>query len=110
MFTKEKFTQLIAKDPEVSVHAIGRALVHLLDRQTAEESRILTTKVKNGMGFTPGDARIGSIAAKYYIKHKTLEDWQAKYWKKLNAKGDARIVKYWRQLAEEVQKKQEKKQ
>lgn len=105
MLTKAKLTALITRNDEVAVEAIGRALVHLLKRQTTEEQRDNSTKVHNMRGFTGADARQGSIHAKYFLKHKTLQPWQVQYWLKPNAKGTLRLAKYWAQLAEEAAKK-----
>ncbi|MDV7400457.1 hypothetical protein RZS08_54080, partial [Arthrospira platensis SPKY1] len=68
--TRESLTALISRKDEVAMHAIGRALVHLLNRQTREEAASNTTRNYNLRGFTPADARQGSIHAKYYIKHR----------------------------------------
>lgn len=105
MLTKAKLTALITRNDEVAMHAVGRALVHLLNRQTTEEANTNTTKNYNLRGFTPADARFGSIHAKYYIKHRILRDWQVAYWLKPNAKGTLRLAKYWRQLDEEAKRK-----
>lgn len=105
MVTKAQLTQLITRNDEVAVEAVGRALVHLLNRQTTEEQRDNTTKNYNLRGFTPADARQGSIHAKYFIKHRTLQPWQIQFWLKPNAKGTLRLAKYWRQIDEEARKK-----
>lgn len=107
--TREKLTELVLRQDHVAVHAIGRALVHLLNRQTEEEARANTTRVHNARGFTPGDAYSGALTAKYYLKHRKLQDWQIVLWQKPNAKGVPRIAKYWKQLAEEAKKKAESK-
>lgn len=104
-FTREKFVELITREDEVGMHAVGRALVHLFKRQTEAERQVNTTAVHNMRGFTPADARLGSIAAKYYIKNKKLLDWQIAQWLKPNAKGSLRLEKYHRQIAEEVSAK-----
>ena len=104
-FTREKFDALIARDDEVGMHAIGRALVHLLNRQTFDEQQANDTKYHNNRGFTPADARTGAITAKYYLKHKKLLDWQIEGWLKPNATGSTRLGKYYRQIAEEVERK-----
>lgn len=101
---RTEFDNLISREDVVGMHAIGRALVHLLNRQTADEQQINDTRYHNERGFTPSDARRGSITAKYYIKHKRLEDWQQDYWLQPNVKGCARIGKYYRQIAEEAAK------
>ena len=106
MVTRAQLTELITRnDQEIVVHAIGRALVHLLRRQTQEEQRDNTTRNYNLRGFTPGDARQGCIHAKYFIKHGTLAEWQIRYWQKPNAKGIPRLAKYLRQIDEEAKKK-----
>jgi hypothetical protein len=107
--TRDTVVQLVTRGDEVAMHAVGRALVHLLNRQTREESRDNTTRNLNDVGFTPADARFGSIHAKYFIKHRMLNDWQVAYWVKPNAKGVPRIAKYWRQLAEEAEKRAQQK-
>jgi hypothetical protein len=73
---REEFIQLITRKDEVGMHAIGRALVHLFNRQTEDEKATSDTRHHNARGFTPADAKRGSITAKYYIKHRKLEDWQ----------------------------------
>jgi hypothetical protein len=103
--TKASLTELIGRGDAVAMHAVGRALVHLLNRQTREEAASNTTKNYNQRGFTPADARMGSIHAKYYIKNGHLLHWQVAYWLKPNAKGTLRLAKYWAQLNEEAQKK-----
>jgi hypothetical protein len=107
-FTREKFVELITREDEVGMHAIGRALVHLFKRQTEAEREVNTTAVHNMRGFTPADARVGSITAKYYIKNKKLLDWQIAQWLDANAKGRLRLEKYYRQIAEEVSAKSAK--
>lgn len=103
--TREQVVTLVTRTDAVAMHAIGRALVHLLNRQTREESRDNVTRNLNDVGFTPADARMGCIHAKCYIKRGELEEWQVRYWQRPNAKGVPRIAKYWRQLAEEAARK-----
>ncbi len=107
--TREAVIQLVTRKDDVAMNAVGRALVHLLNRQTREEAQANTTRNLNDMGFTPADARFGCIHAKYFIKHRMLNDWQVAYWIKPNAKGVPRIAKYWRQLAEEAERKAQQK-
>ena len=103
--TKASLTELITRKDEIAMHAVGRGLVHLLNRQTREEAQSNTTRNYNLRGFTPADARMGSIHAKYYIKNRMLNEWQVAYWLKPNARGTLRIAKYWAQLDEEAAKK-----
>ena len=99
------FNALIERKDEVGMHAIGRALVHLFRRQTEDEQQTNHTKHHNQRGFTSGDARRGSITAKYYLKHRKLEEWQVEYWLERNRKGRTRLGKYYGQIAEEAKKK-----
>lgn len=107
---RTQFNALIERNDEVGMHSIGRALVHLLNRQTADEQRDSTTKYHNNLGFTGADARRGTITAKYYLKHRTLQEWQIAYWLKQDRKGRTRLGKYYAQIAEEARKKELAKQ
>lgn len=102
---RSEFNELINRGDEVAMHAVGRALVHLFRRQTEDEQRSNDTRHDNQRGFTAGDARKGSIAAKYYIKHRQLMPWQVELWLKRDGRGLQRIGKYYRQIAEEARKK-----
>ena len=90
----------INADPTNMQHIVGRALVALFKRQTETERALNDTNVNNNRGFTSGDAKSGSITAKYYIKHKKLEDWQVQKWLEGNERGKMRLTKYWRQINE----------
>ena len=103
--TRKSLTELIMREDEVGMHAIGRALVHLFRRQTEAERDMNTTCVENMRGFTGADGRRGALTAKYYIKHKQLLDWQMEIWRRPNKNGVPRLAKYWAQINEEAQKK-----
>lgn len=103
--TRESLTQLVLRGDDVAMHAIGRALVHLLDRQTRVEAETNTTRDWNEVGFTGVDGRTGALSAKYYIKHGRLQQWQVDKWTKLNKRGVPRIAKYWKQIDEEAKQK-----
>jgi len=105
LFTRTEFNTLIEREDEVGMHAIGRALVHLFNRQTEDEKEIATTKHHNMKGFTGADGRRGVITAKYYLKHRKLLDWQIEYWLERNRRGTTRLGKYYRQIAEEAKRK-----
>ncbi len=105
LVTREGLQGLVTRGDEVAMHAIGRALVALFERQTKAEKEMNDTRVWNTVGFSGADARSGSITAKFYIKHKRLEDWQMAKWLKPGRNGFARITKYWRQLDEVAQAK-----
>lgn len=80
--------------------AIGRALVVLNNRQTTGEQQTQATREHNGRGFQPAHAYMGTSMAKFYQRTNYLSPKQLAYWRKPNAKGDMRIARYWRQLAE----------
>lgn len=108
ILTRDSFTQLITSpNKDRQIRAIGRALVHLFNRQVEDEKKTNNTRYHNGVGFTPADARTGSITAKYYLKHGTLLDWQVEKWTRTNSNGIPRLAKYWRQL-DEVAKRRAK--
>lgn len=103
MVTKQSIEGMISQASlEKQAHIIGRACMALFKRQTEDEKVSNGTKHFNQRGFTPADARQGSITAKYYIKHRALQDWQIAQWTKIESRGNMRIAKYWRQLAEEA--------
>jgi len=95
LVTKELLVAWVQKDP---VTTIGRALAALFQYQEAREQAGNVTMLRNGVGFTQSDARIGSLGAKYYLKHRKLEDWHIKLWMKPNKHGQPKIVKYAAQL------------
>lgn len=99
---RTQYAELVMREDCVGTEAVGRALVHLLRRQTHDEQQDATTRHHNNIGFTGADGRRGVITAKYFIKHKTLQDWQLEYWRTPNRKGVPRIVKYYAQIAEEA--------
>lgn len=103
--TRSKLIEMINRQDEVAMHAIGRALVHLFRRQTEAERDMNTTCEYNLRGFTGADGRQGALTAKYYLKHKKLLDWQMEIWRKPNKNGIPRLAKYWAQINEEAEKK-----
>lgn len=102
---RSEYNELLEREDEVGMHSMGRALVHLFNRQTFDEKEHTDAKYDNGVGFNSSDARRGTITAKYYIRHKKLEEWQRKYWLQRDAKGRSRLGKYYRQIKEEAEKK-----
>jgi hypothetical protein len=106
MLTKTALINMIeTADQEKLARIVGRACVALFRRQTEDEKVMNTAKHNNNRGFTQADARQGSITAKYFIKNGTLLEWQINQWLKTDVRGTPRIVKYWKQLAEEAAKK-----
>lgn len=104
--TKNSLTTLVL-GPK-GVEAVGRALVVLFKNQTSTEQRQNTTNVFNNVGFTGADAHSGSLTAKYFLAHKTLQPWMYEQWVKVGKSGYPRISKYWRQLDAAAQAKQSK--
>lgn len=96
--TKSSLITMLS-DESKRAHVIGRACVALYNRQTSDEKATDATNTWNFRGFSQSDARQGSLTAKYYLKHKTLLDWQIEKWMK-DWRGAPRIVKYWKQLDE----------
>lgn len=90
--------QLNNATPEKRIQIVGRALVALFDRQTQTEKQINHTQNWNTVGFSGSDAKAGSLTAKSFLKHGTLQDWQVERWLKLGSNGYARLTKYHRQL------------
>ena len=108
--TRESLCKMLeVATPERKAKIVGRACVALFKRQTEAEKADNDTKVTNMRGFCAQDARSGSITAKYFIKHGSLQEWQIEKWTKVDVRGTPRIVKYWRQLDEEAHEKQTRK-
>lgn len=87
------------------IQFVGRALTVIFNNQTSNEKRSDTTNEDNGIGFTGADAFGGSLTAKYFLKNKSLLEWQFDKWVKPNTRGVPRIVKYWKQLDAAAQAK-----
>jgi len=109
----KRVVDVLARKDKVGMHAVGRALVHLFNRQTSDEQAVEDTRYDNGIGFTSADARMGTSMAKFYMKNGFLTPKQVAYWQATKKRDGtslkrARITKYWRQLCEEAQKKMEK--
>lgn len=97
--TKESLMEMLNTDNRAKIEAVvGRALVVLMENQTEDEKRDVQTRHNNNIGFAGSDARSGTLTAYYYLKHKSLQDWQIEKWTRLNRKGEPRLAKYWRQL------------
>lgn len=104
--TRESLRKMLeVSSPDRKAKIVGRACLVLFKRQTEAEKADNDTKVTNMRGFCAQDARSGSITAKYFIKHGTLQEWQVEKWTKTDVRGTPRIVKYWRQLDEEANEK-----
>lgn len=108
---KEQIEVVLSRKDKIGMHAIGRALVHLKNRQTSDEQVSMTTKVHNGRGFQPVHAEIGTSMASFYEKNGFLTPKQVAYWQKETIKvKKPRICRYAGQLVEEAIKKAEAKE
>ena len=104
--TKDSLRTMLANpNKEFVARVIGKALVHIFNRQTEAEKANDATQQDNGIGFTGADAFSGSMTAKYFMKHKSLQDWQIDKWTKQDKKGYPRLCKYHKQINEEAEKK-----
>lgn len=85
--------------------AVGRALVVLKNRQTADEQASLQTRHLNGRGFRPCHAKRGVGMALFFERAGFLTPKQLAWWRQEGKEG-MRIGIYARQLLEEAKVKQ----
>lgn len=106
---KEKVLSVLLREDEVGMHAVGRALVHLHNRQNVEEQYAEETRYRNGRGFRPCHANKGSSMAKWYMSKGFLTAKQRAYWQRpantSNGKSKPRITIYVGQIMEEAEAK-----
>lgn len=88
--------------------AVCRALVVLNQHQTADEQATEDTRHRNGMGFKPCHARMGTSMAKFYEARGYLSPKQIAYWRKTDKRGNMRIGIYWKQLMRAAEAKAKK--
>jgi hypothetical protein len=93
----------IRKLLETNDRAVERALVVLLERQTADERIAETTKHDNDRGFLPYDAKIMTSMAKWVRSGGRLSERQLKWLRNgKSARFPSRIGKYHRQLLDQI--------
>lgn len=80
--------------------AVARALVALTARQTSTEQSAEQTINRNGEGFRPCHARMGTSMAKFFERRGYLTTKQIEYWRKPMKGGKMRIEIYAAQLLE----------
>lgn len=93
--TKEWLANKIKENPN---KVIGRALLAIYRNQTSREQSHASTMVQNGVGFSKPDARVGTIGARMFDSHGTLQEWVIKVWSTPAKDGFPRICKYAGQL------------
>jgi len=99
LVTKESL-QAMLDNPNMNYveQVVGRALVSIFDRQTADEKASNATTVHNSVGFASCDAKSGSLTAKSFRRNGHLELWQIQKWTRKGDNGFSRLTKYHRQL------------
>lgn len=102
--TKEWLANRVAQEPS---KVIGRALAAIYKHQTATEQSTTSTLNKNGVGFCKPDARIGTIGARMFNAHGTLQPWVIEIWSKPVKDGYPRICRYASQLQKIAEIKKE---
>jgi len=94
VLTKESIQELLQKNDK----AVAHALVVLFKNQTATEQNSESTINRNGEGFRPAHARVGTSMANFYMSRNFLTPKQVAYWRRPMKDGNSRIGIYWRQL------------
>lgn len=101
MFTKEQIKENIATNFAWTI----RTLEVLYSRQTVEERLLKETQQNNSMGFNGTDAKILSSFAEQVAKRKQYNNPQLLSDKQLEI-ARRLLPKYWKQIKEEIEKKQ----
>ena len=96
MLSKDGILNLL----ETNDLAVARALLVLNHRQTNDEQASEHTRYRNGRGFRPCHARMGSSMAKFFAKNGFLSPKQVNYWRARDRAGNMRIGIYAGQLLE----------
>jgi hypothetical protein len=85
--------------------AVGRALLALNARQTADEQQQEVTKYHNEQGFKPCHAKRGTGMAQFYAKADFLTPKQLAWWRAVTPSGKSRIEVYAAQLLKVAEEK-----
>lgn len=96
MWDKTSIQRLLAENDK----AVARAVVAIYQRQTDEEKSSQATVKENGVGFNQADARRGAYYAGYIATSGRLTGRHL-------AIGRKMMMKYWRQLAEIANEKEQ---
>jgi len=99
-WNKEKIVALLEKNDK----AVARALLRLTELQTFDEVQNEDTKYRNGRGFRPSHARMGTSMAKFFQRNGYLSPKQVSYWRARDKNGNMRIGIYANQLLKEFVK------
>ncbi len=98
---KDNIVRLLATNDK----AVLRALLVINANQTRDEQVQEHTKYRNGEGFRPCHARMGTNMADFAQRNGYLSPKQIAYWRVRDKTGNMRIAIYWRQLVEAAEKK-----
>jgi len=90
---------------ETNDRAVEKALLVLLEKQTASERSSEVAIETNGVGFSGFDAEIFTSFAKQVRDGKRLSRAQLLVCRK-PTRGGIKIGKYWKQLLDEIQSRQ----
>lgn len=105
--TVDRIREVLLRGDHVGMHAVGRALVHLNNRQTLVEQNREETLLTNNVGFQKSHAKRGTSMAKFYASRGYLTPKQVAWWQSSATDGGRpRIMIYWRQILEEANKKE----
>lgn len=101
MTTKSEIINLLQTNDK----AVARALIALTARQTTDEQASENTRYRNGRGFRPCHAHMGTSMAKFYQRNGYLSPKQIAYWRATGRDGKSRIEIYAGQLLEVAQER-----
>lgn len=104
--TKEQLTEKVL-GPK-GKHWVERILLMLLDRQTEDEQQAETTSHSNAMGFAGVDGAYGTSVAKRIRSRGFITEGEYQAWIK-ESRGAPKICKYWRQVNDEIEKRNQQK-
>lgn len=99
MTTKTEIVNLLMTNDK----AVARALLALTARQTSDEQASENTRYRNGRGFRPCHAHMGTSMAKFFQRNGYLSPKQIAYWRARGKDGKSRIEIYAGQLLEVAQ-------
>lgn len=101
MTTKTEIVNLLMTNDK----AVARALLALTARQTSDEQASEHTRYRNGRGFRPCHAHMGTSMAKFFQRNGYLSPKQIAYWRATGRDGKSRIEIYAGQLLEVAQER-----
>lgn len=101
MTTKTEIVNLLMTNDK----AVARALLALTARQTSDEQASENTRYRNGRGFRPCHAHMGTSMAKFFQRNGYLSPKQIAYWRARGKDGKSRIEIYAGQLLEVAQER-----